>query len=431
MNLHKDDIFEVSVHDLGVHGEGIGHLDGVVIFVQGLLPGEVGRVQITEVKKNYLKGALLEIVKSSPKRVKPICPVFGKCGGCQIMHLDYEEQLVWKRRRIVEAIRRIGKVENPEVALTAPSPKKLHYRNKMQLPVKGVEIGLYEHGTHNIVPIEECFIQDEKGELVFQEIKKIIEKEKPKLRHILIRTANGTNDVLVMLITEEKITPHIKQIASEINGVVGVIHGENRGRANIVLPEKVQKIIGKERMKEHILGLSFQVSLQSFLQVNIPQAEAIYQKAYELSELKSGDAATDLYAGIGIFACFLASKGIKMHAIECIPDAVEDIKRNAKQNEVKVDALCGMVEDLLHHVKKSDVFFLNPPRKGCEESVLKVVAEMNPKKIIYTSCNPETLARDVAYLREKGYRSVSFYPFDLFPQTTHVETLALLLKTEV
>ncbi len=426
MNLRIDDIFEVLIHDLGVHGEGVGLLEGAVIFVEGLLPGEVGRVRISQVKKNYVKGTLLEIITKSPRRVKPICPVFGRCGGCQIMHLEYEEQLVWKRNRIVQAMRRIGKVEDPEVAATIASPKSLHYRNKMQLPVKDGEIGLYEHGSHNIVPIEECFIQDEKGDRVFQEIKKMIKKEKPNLRHIVIRTASRGEDVLVMLITPEKITLQMKKIASEIKGAIGVMHGENRQRANIVLPEKIERIIGKERMEEHILGLTFEVSLQSFLQVNIPQAEAIYQKAYELAELKSGDVATDLYAGIGVFACFLASKGVHVHAIECIPNAVEDIKRNAKQNQVKVDALCGRVEDLLDHVKKSDVFFLNPPRKGCEESVLKVVAEMKPKKILYTSCNPETLARDVAYLREKGYKNVRFYPFDLFPQTTHVETLAIL-----
>ena len=435
----------VSVRDLGVAGEGIGDSDGMTVFVDGLLPHEEGEAEVFEERTNFVRGDLLKILKESPHRVDPVCPVFKRCGGCQIMHLSYPEQLKWKRQRVFDSMERIAKISNPTVATTEPSQSSLHYRNKvhLQATVQNNEpcLGMYESKSHHVVPITKCYIHNEIGEEVFEAVQEILRtssisvyderNHSGELRSVLFRTAHTSKQVLIMLVTTKRVSAELKDIAQQIGSlenVSGVVHGKNNVRGNTLIPDEVDEMIGESTIEETLLGLDIQLSAKSFFQVNVKQAENIYQTAMELSGVKSGDRVIDLFCGIGVFGCYLAKKGVSVTGIEVVPDAISDARENACRNNVEVDWIVGKVEDLIHDFKDFDVVFVNPPRKGCDEEVLEGICNISPKRIVYTSCNPATLARDIAFFKERGYLPKEFRPFDLFPQTVHVETVALLEK---
>ncbi len=414
------------IRDVTVSGEGVGTHDGLTIFVDGALPGERVRARIFLKKSSYAKAELLEILDVSPNRVKPICPVFEKCGGCQIMHMAYEAQLILKRKKVIDAFERIGKLQDFQVAQCAPSPKPLYYRNKVQLPVDGnLRVGLYAKRTHDIVPIEKCYIQSEAG----NEILKGIELSHG-LRNILIRS-NSAGETLIVLVTRESPTEAIRAIAKTLSlkvGVRGVLHGLNARDDNVLRSDAYTLLYGKNIIEEMVLGIKVSISPASFFQVNLEQAENLYTKAYEIACLNENDTVLDAYSGIGVFSIYLAKQGVKVIGIEIVEPAVEDAKKNAEINKVSVQFLLGKVEDLIENVQNIDVIFLNPPRKGCEELVLQVAALKNPRSIIYTSCDPATLARDLKFLAGLGFAKVSAYPFDMFPQTMHVETVVKIEK---
>lgn len=431
---------EIDIHDIGVHGEAIGSLEGLTLFVQGGLPGERLEVEIEKKKKNYATGRLLKILKSSEHRVEPICPLFGVCGGCQIMHLSYKEQLAIKRKKVVDAIERIGKIKDAEVFPCEPSPEEWGYRNKLQLPVTvGPKIGLYARGSHRVIPVERCFLHNTSGETLLKEIKRVVARSpislyeeksrRGELRHLLIKSAVKKGGTLVTLITTRQVGPLLKQLAKEIfqlPGVVGVVHALNDREDNAVRGDVYTTLEGQGWIEEEILGLSVQISAPSFFQVNTHQAEKMYQKAAELAEVVPGSHLVDAYSGIGTFALFLASFGAQVTGIECVEEATRDAKSASKRNQIPATFLTGRVEDLIGELPQIDMIFLNPPRKGCEESVLREIVRRDIPKIIYTSCDPATLARDLSYLYSRGYNRISVYPFDMFPQTMHVESVALI-----
>lgn len=430
---------EIEIEDITSTGEGVGNLDGLKVFVDGALPGELVEVARTTLKKTFAKASLLKIIKQSPDRVTPICPIFSKCGGCQLMHLSYEAGLKLKEKRIRDAFERIGKLENFALMPCHPSPSELHYRNKIQLPIsQDRSIGLYAKRSHEIIPVEHCFIHHPAGESVFQACSKIIrdssitiyneQNGKGELRHLLLKSGNG---VLVVLITTKKPTYNLKGIAKQIiaqEGVVGVIHGLNQKRSNVVRGDHYTLLEGEYYLMAELLGIKVRLSAPSFFQVNSSQAANIYEKALELADLKPSDRVIDAYCGVGLFACLLAKKCDHVTGIEVVSEAIEDANYNAKLNGVEVDFVCGKVEDLIDQYPRQTVVFINPPRKGCAEKVLVNIAKMNPKKIIYTSCDPATLARDLNILSTLGYSKIEAYPFDMFPQTTHVEILTIISK---
>ncbi len=418
----------LHVDRIGIHGEGIGSLEGFTMFVHGALPGETVRAKVVELRKNFGRAHLLEIVKTSPHRVKAPCPVFGRCGGCQLMHLSYAQQLETKRQRVVDALQRIGKI-NVDVLPCVPSPNPLYYRNKIQLPYKDATLGLYAFNSHDLVEMEKCYILCDLGEKVFEQVKKVVKQHAPELlRHVVIKTAITTNQVLVVLVTYSgadltTLAHVIKQSVPEIKGVVQNI---NDTTGNVILGKTYRTLEGEGVIYDEICGLKFKVSPASFFQVNPAQAENLYQKAVDACQLQGDETVLDAYCGVGTLSLLLAKKAKKVIGIESVPEAIEDAQENARLNQIgNATFTCGMAEELIGTLDVIDVAVINPPRMGCVPLFLTKLMEMKPRCLIYVSCDPATLARDLALLQTGGYKVLSAEPFDMFPQTIHVETIAV------
>ena len=437
---------QIRIRSLGNQGEGVGSHEGCALFVPGALPEELVQIEITEQHKKFGRAKLLSIDTPSPHRVRPICPLFGRCGGCQIMHLAYEQQLVYKRQKVVEALRRIGKIEGAE-ALTAPclpSPSPLAYRNKIQLPVRGsgdhLKIGLFARDSHNLIEVDHCFIHADLGELIYRESKRLIKEsgidgydpalKQGELRHLLIKTSLKKQEALVLLVSHLPVSPLIrnlaKQIVASLPAIKGVVYNYNPFHDNVILGSHYELLAGQGEIEEELKGLRFRVSPASFFQVNPAQAEQLYEKASAWAELHEADLLVDAYCGVGTLALCLADKAKRVVGIECVPQAITDAKENARINGIShANFLCGDAEKLLGRFKDVDILLLNPPRKGCSAKVLEESIQAKPKKILYISCDPATLARDLQILSLNGYKIEAVQPFDMFPQTAHVETLVL------
>ena len=424
----EDKVFSLQIHGLGSGGEGVGYHEGYTVFVDGALPGEEVEVELTEGRKRYGFARLLSVVKSSPDRVKPPCKLFGKCGGCQIMHLSYPKQLEIKRQKIQDAFTRIGHLPPCEVLPCLPSPMPLAYRNKIQLPVQGARLGLYAKGSHDLVEVDTCKVHCDLGEGVYQIIKNLIRTAHiPLLRHALIKSAVHTNEVLVVLITSEKPSPPLRLLAEQILAkapqVKGVVHNLHAGKENVILGSAYHVLAGNGAIQERLCNLTFQISPASFFQVNPLQAENLYNKAVEMADVQPNDTVLDAYCGVGTLSLIFAKKAGKVIGVECVAEAIEDAKKNAAHNQISnASFVCANAENF--SMPHADIFLLNPPRKGCEPSFLEGVKRLKPKTIIYISCDPATLARDLALL--SGYTIVSAQPFDMFPQTAHVECIVKL-----
>lgn len=440
MGIHLHDEIVISIRSLGTSGEGVGVYDGIVGFIDGALPGEQARVQITELKKNYFKANLLEILEASPDRVKPICPVFGRCGGCQLMHLKYEKQLEVKTQQVSDALRRIGGFEGLTVSPCAASPDPLYYRNKIQVPVAydslGMYMGLYARGSHDIIPVKKCYIHCATGEAVFSSAQEIFKKINPpqqgKVRHLLIRTAIHEDHVLVIVITTGVEKKWIETLANELMEahpqIKGVVENINLRPDNVILGTDYQLIKGVAAIEENLCGFRFRLSPHAFFQVNTLQVENLYRAAVEMCRLTGNEILVDAYCGVGTMAIIAAPKAKSVVGIEYVADAIQDARYNASLNSIANARFeVGAAEKVLQTIPKMDVVLLNPPRKGCDEQVLQTVLKKSPRTVVYVSCNPATLARDLKVLSVK-YRIESVRPFDMFPQTSHVETVVKLLK---
>lgn len=426
----------LTIKRLGIHGEGIGDHLGFTIFVDGALPGESVTVSIDEVRKNFARGTVLSTEKSSPHRVKPPCPVFGRCGGCQLMHLDYPQQLETKRQRVLDSLERIGKIFNVPVPACIPSPSAssgvLAYRNKIQLPVimdPTLQMGLYAFNSHDIVEIEKCYIHCSLGERVFAKVKQILRTTcDPGIKFVVIKTAVYTNQALVILVTDREgdLTTTAKKIVESSPEIKGVMQNINCSPGNAVLGKVYKTLVGESSIVDQICGLRFKVSPASFFQVNPAQAENLYQKALEFCELKGEETVLDAYCGVGTLSLVLAPHAKRVIGVECVSDAIADAKENAKLNGITNTSFhTAQAEDFIGTVTAIDVAVLNPPRKGCEPAFLEKLLQLRPKRIVYVSCDPATLARDLAILQKK-YTVDMVQPFDMFPQTVHVESIANL-----
>jgi len=427
---------ELKIERLGVNGEGVGYHDGYTLFVDGALPGETVRARIFEKRKSFGRAALSEVVIPSPHRVQPPCPVFGRCGGCQIMHLSYAEQLVFKRQRVVDALERIGKLFSVPVLPCAPSPSPLAYRNKIQLPVGADFImGLYARNSHDIVPVDKCYIHCDLGEKAFGQIRQILKTSPPfSLRYVVIKTAVQTGQVLVVLVTKNPESDILAQIAQKIMAsmpeVKGVVQNINASEGNVALSSQFHLLAGQETIEEQICGFTFKVSAASFFQVNPAQAENLYRKTLELADLKGTETVLDAYCGVGTLSLLLAGSAKEVIGVESVSQAVSDAEENAAKNKIaNARFVCGLAEEFIAAMSKIDVAVLNPPRKGCDPLFLEKLAGLRPAKVLYVSCDPATLARDLAILEKSGYKIKEVHPFDMFPQTAHVESLAYLEAT--
>ena len=445
--------YTVAIRDLGVHGEGIGSVDGFTVFVPGALPGETVTAKITLLKKSYALGKLLSIGQESPFRMVPECPVYEHCGGCQLSHLTYEGQLDMKYRRVKDVIKRIAGESGDLVKPVLPAAHPFAYRNKMAVPaglVKGkAALGCYRQGSHDIIPVSSCAIQKEENNRLLQFARRFIEKygisvydektRKGSLRHVMGRVGDD-GKVMVVFVTASETLPEekrwIEEIQKELPEVVSLWHNIQPKTGNMILGEKIRHLWGGETLTASLCGLRFEVSPYSFFQVHKEQAEILYEKALKYADLKGGETVIDAYCGTGTISLCLAKKAKRVIGIEIVKPAIEDAKKNAKKNHMENTEFYAadagkFMPQLYRKGLVPDVIVMDPVRAGCSGEVLKAAAGMNPKRIVYVSCNPATFARDAKILKSEGYEIKEIQPVDMFPQTMHVETVALLCRKDI
>lgn len=436
----------LTIERLGIHGEGIGYWHGFTVFVDGPLPGEVVMACMTEVKKNFGRAKVIYTDNQSPARATPPCPLFGRCGGCQIMHLKYEEQLKMKQQMVTDAFERIGKFVNPPVSPCIPSPNPLEYRNKIQVPVKpgpdgNIRMGFYARSSHDLIDVEHCYIHCPLGEEVYKKLQELIKgsaltaydwhTQQGELRHIVIKTAVNTGEVLVIFITHECEHSKLETIAKELMqacpSVKGVVQNINTAPKNTVFGPEFRQIAGEAQITEELCSLKFKISASSFFQVNPAQAEQLYNHAIESCGLTGNERVLDAFCGVGTLSLISSKKAKEVIGIEVVPEAIEDAKENARLNNIEnVKFICDTAESKINNIGDIDVVILNPPRKGCEPELISTLCKKRPGTIVYISCDPATLARDTALLCGQGYEIKTIQPFDMFPQTAHVETVVKL-----
>ncbi len=448
--IEKDQVYQLEISSLGHSGEGIGKVDGFTVFVEDAIPGDLINVKITTLKKNYGIGKILEIINPSKDRVEPKCPVANTCGGCQIMYMDYGAQLETKRVMVEETLKRIGKINVP-VQPTLGMENPYEYRNKAQFPVGVMDgkaiLGFYKKGSHDIVDTEYCHIQSPINEEIVKVMKKYIDDfgvevydEKNNMgliRHIVTKVGFTTGEVMVVIVTNGKKLPNkeelIKSLQENVVGLKSVVQNINKKNTNVIFGETTFTLYGEDKIVDYIGDLKFNISAKSFYQVNPAQTKVLYDKALEFANLTGEERVFDIYCGIGTISLFLAKKAREVHGIEVVEAAIEDAKENATINNlVNTNFHVGRAEIVVPKLYedgiRADVVVVDPPRKGCEESVLETIVNMAPKRVVYVSCNPATLARDLAYLDEKGYKTIEVQPVDMFPHSSHVEVVTLLVK---
>lgn len=425
----------IKITSLGSSGEGVGSIDGMKVFIEGALPEEEVEVELTQIKRKYAIGSLKQILVPSPDRRHPPCPLFGTCGGCQIMHLNDDAQLVAKYQKVVDALERIGGFKGISVNPCIPSPQTLHYRNKIQLPViwdkEKKIIGLYRKNSHEIIPLDRCLIQGSLGEEIFLLLKDLISV--PSIRYLLIRTTHVTQEALVIFVTDGKHSKDLADLADTLinshPSIKGVVENINPHDDNVILSSHFRLLAGQAYIQDRVGSKQFRFSASSFFQVNPLQAEALYRTAIEWANIHSSHVVMDAFCGVGALTLFAADFAKMSIGIECVPHAIEDARENARANLISnCTFYCGKAEVVMTSLPCPDIVFLNPPRKGCEPELLHFLGSNRPSALLYISCDPATLARDLKILTSHGFNIDQVQPFDMFPQTMHVETLVKLTK---
>ncbi|KOP71269.1 23S rRNA (uracil(1939)-C(5))-methyltransferase RlmD [Cytobacillus solani] len=448
--VQKNDYIDVVFEDLTHEGAGVAKVDGYPLFVPNGLPGEKARIKVIKANKGYGFGRLIETYVESPYRVEAPCPIYKECGGCQLQHLSYEGQLKAKEKQVRDVLTRIGKLENVKVHPVLGMQDPWRYRNKAQVPVGEHEGGLiggfYQQRTHQIIDMKECIIQQEKNDEVVQAVKEICSRygvraydesrNKGDLRHIMARYGLVTGEVMIVLVTRTKDLPHknkiIEEIVSCIKGVKSICQNVNSKKTNVIFGDKTNVLWGEEVIYDFIGNIKFAISARSFYQVNPEQTKVLYEKALEYADLNGEENVIDAYCGIGTISLFLAQKAKKVFGVEIVPEAIEDAKRNAELNAItNTEFAVGEAETVIpkwySEGNSADVLVVDPPRKGCDEALLQTIIDMKPKKVVYVSCNPGTLARDLRILEDGGYQTIEVQPVDMFPMTMHVECVAQLI----
>lgn len=492
--MNKGDIVRLKIEDISHEGQGIGKADGFAVFVKNTVVGDVVDAELTKVKKNYAFGRVAEMIEESQLRQEPLCQYAGQCGGCTFQKMKYEGQLELKRKQIADKLCRLGGIENPMVRETVGMAEPFRYRNKASMPVstgglitrKGgiVEpvheprIGFYQAKSHDVVDCQDCMIQSEPAMAAAKALRQFMEEdnitsydprwEKGLMRHMIVRTAMGTGQVMVILVINGKGIPNAAKLVQMLDDAIfevpvyeegplagvefsleSVVVNINKRNTSDVLGEECITIAGSPTIMEKVGDLEFEISPLSFYQVNPEQMEKLYGKVVEYADLKGGETVLDLYCGVGSIGLFLADdmrkKGDeagRVIGIESVKPAVIDANRNAVINGiVNARYVCGKAEEELPkmvsgeglkdeslRVTRADVVVLDPPRAGCDEGLLEAVCQISPEKIVYVSCDPATLARDIKFLGAKGYRFVEATPVDMFPWTGHVEVVTCLQR---
>lgn len=450
---NKEYIFDIISQ--GYEGEGIAKIDNKYpIFIEGALKGEKVKVRIVKVNKNFAYGKLMEVLEASEERVNPPCAIYKRCGGCKLQHASYKAQLDFKWDRVKDCVSKIGKLDPSIVKYPLGMEEPWRYRNKVQLPIGlingEVKIGFFAPRSHDIIDMESCLIQDEIGDKVVKLTREWIEKfnirpynvdgeydEKGIVRHIMIRRGFTTNEVMVVLVTNGEKLPHKEEfvdlMVKNIPGIKSVIQNINSKKTNVILGLESKTLWGEDTISDYIGDFRFNISPLSFFQVNPIQTEVLYGKALEYANLTGNEEVFDAYCGTGTITLFLSQKAKKVYGVEIIPQAIDNAWINAKENKVEnVEFFVGesevVIPDLINKGVKADVVVVDPPRKGCDKKLLDAITNIDAKKIVYVSCDPSTLGRDLQVLEENGYKTLEVQPVDMFPNTAHIENVALLIK---
>ncbi|BAM46586.1 23S rRNA (uracil(1939)-C(5))-methyltransferase RlmD [Amphibacillus xylanus] len=452
--VNKNQTIELTFEDITHDGNGVGKINGYPIFVTNVLPGEKAKVKVIKVKKNFAVGRRLELIEASPDRVEPPCNVFYKCGGCQLQHMSYDMQLKVKQNQVKSALAKFAHITDIPVEPTLGMEDPWRYRNKVQIPVGEKDgkliTGFYRPRSHDIIDeMERCIVTSEVNDDLVDIVREIAnelgipayneETHRGVLRHIMVRTGENTGQTMLVIITRTNKIPKqdefIQRILEKQPNITSIMHNVNPDRTNVILGKKIKCLWGEAYIYDTIGDVKFAISALSFYQINPKQTKVLYDKALEYANLTGGETVIDAYCGIGSISLFLAQKAKKVYGVEIVPQAIQDAKKNAKLNDMdNTEFIVGQAEEVMPAWKenglKPDVIVVDPPRKGCDEALLHAMVEMNPKRIVYVSCNPSTFARDLVILTEGGYKLKKVQPVDMFPQTSHVECVALMSRME-
>lgn len=447
--LKKNEEFNLKITGYTSEGGGVGKFDGQAVFVENTAIGDEILCHIIKAKNTYAIGKAMKIIKPSKSRIEPECEAFKSCGGCSFAHIKYEEELKAKEQKVIDAFKRIGGI-SPKFAPIIPSPETTRYRNKAQYPVRRengiLNIGFYAKKSHRVIDGGDCLLQPVEFTEIIEVFRKWINDNNITvysentnlglLRHIYLRKAFATDEIMVCVVINGKTLPCYENLLSELKSVDGfktLVLNMNRQNTNVVLGDECISLYGDGYITDILCGVKVKISPLSFYQVNRNGAERLYNKAAEYAGLTGEEDILDLYCGTGTIGLSMAQKVKSLIGVEIIPEAIEDAKTNAELNNIKnARFICGDASLAAEKLKDDgitpQVIILDPPRKGCAEELLKTVAQINPQKIVYVSCDPATLARDCARLLELGYAVNEVTPVDMFPRTSHVESVALLEK---
>ena len=464
--MQKNELVKVKIEDIGVGGEGIGKVDGYTLFIKDAIIGDVVEAKVMKAKKNYGYARLMNVLTPSKDRIEEVvCPMARKCGGCQIQEMKYPAQLAFKESKVRGNLERIGEVPgelldqimHPVVGMDEEGMQPFRYRNKAQFPIGTdkdgrVTAGFYAGRTHSIIGNTDCVLGVEVNEEILNCILDFMEefeipaydevKHKGLVRHVLLRYGFKTDEIMVCLVINGKTIPHCHDLVGrlrQIPGMTSITLSSNTAKTNVIMGDTIRLLWGQEFITDYIGEIKYQISPLSFYQVNPVQTEKLYGLALDYAGLTGNETVWDLYCGIGTISLFLAKKAKQVYGVEIVPQAIDDARNNAKINDItNAEFYVGKAEEVLPEYYKeyekthngetahADVIVVDPPRKGCEESLLQTIVNMQPEKVVYVSCDSATLARDVKFLRAKGYELKDVTPVDQFPHTVHVETVVLL-----
>ena len=446
--INKNEIKQGNVVDLTHEGHGVIKIDRYPIFVPNALIGEVIKYKIIKVKKNFAIGKLLQVIKPSEQRVEPPCKYYWKCGGCQLQHMTYDAQLAMKQSQVTNLFHRKAQFSNTIINKTIGMDHPWHYRNKSQLPIgkdrEGKAImGYYRQRSHDIIDMDSCLIQDDVHQDIMNHVKQWIidydisvyneSTKKGLLRHLVIRTGYYSDDKMVVFVTNGKNFQQasilVEKLKETFPNITSIKQNINKSHSNVIMGEQSVTLYGKDKIADQLSDTTFKISDQSFYQINSSQTEKLYQQAIEYAQLTGEETVLDTYCGIGTIGLYMAPVAKHVYGVEVVPSAIKDAQQNATLNGFEnTTFVCGKAEEVIIKWKqqgiKPDVVMVDPPRKGCDETFLQTLLKLNPKRIVYISCNPSTQQRD-AQILDSQYELQEITPVDMFPQTTHVETVAL------
>lgn len=450
--MRKDDLITVTIEDLSSEGLGVGHYDGMAFFIKDTVIGDVAEAKIMKLKKTYGYARLTRLITLSPDRIKARCPVARQCGGCQIQAMRYSAQLRFKEAKVRNNLIRIGKFEHPPMEPIISMEEPFRYRNKAQFPVGmskdgRIIAGFYAGRTHAIIECEDCLLGVEENRVILDLVLEYMKEYhispyeeltgKGLVRHVMIRKGFATGEVMVCLIVNDDSLPHVDALVERlrtIQGMASITLNINREQTNVIMGREIKLLWGQPYIEDTIGSVRFRISPLSFYQVNPLQTEKLYNKALEYAGLTGEETVWDLYCGIGTISLFLAQRAKQVYGVEIVPAAIEDAKANAALNGMtNAEFFVGKAEEVLPEKYEkegitADVIVVDPPRKGCEESVLATMIQMAPKRIVYVSCDSATLARDLKYLCHHGYELTRCCPTDMFGNSVHVETVCKLSR---